>query len=237
MTRRLGGATVGVGKVAGAAVAALLALAAIAPAASAHGGRSQDYDSVMRSVGLADAGVQLEVLDGDDRLELRNRTGKTVVVEGYDGEPYARLSPDGKVEVNRNSPALYLNRDRLARVDVPDYATGDAAPRWRTLNRSGRFEWHDHRIHWMGTEAPEQVTDEGQRTKIYDWRVPYSVGDRKGEATGTLFWRGRPGQSFPVAAAVALGAVLIGGVALVVVVRRRRRRPDRPVAEPGREAW
>ena len=137
----------------GAAVLALLALATAATGALAHGGGSTDYISEVSAVRPA-AGVDVTVLDRDDRLELRNDSGRTVVVEGYDGEPYARLLPDGTVAVNLNSPAYYLNQDRFAKVDLPARADGDAPPAWKVVDRSGRFEWHDHRMHWMGAGRP-----------------------------------------------------------------------------------
>jgi hypothetical protein len=214
----------------GAVALALLALATAATATLAHGGGGTDYTSEIRAVAPA-GGLAVEVLDRDDRLALRNDSGETVVVEGYDGEPYARLSPDGTVAVNRNSPALYLNEDRFADVDVPRRADGDAAPDWQVVDRSGRFEWHDHRIHWMGADRPPAVRDPQRRTKVFDWKVPLRVGGRPGAVSGTLAWVGRPDDGLPIVAAIALAAVVLAGGVLVVAVRRRRSR------DGGREAW
>lgn len=225
----------------GAAALTLIASAVAAPAALAHGGGSPDYISEVDSVQPADAGLTVDVLDRDDRLLLRNRGEQTVVVIGYDGEPYVRLAADGTVAVNRNSPALYLNDDRFADVDVPDNADGDAAPDWDVVNRDGQYEWHDHRIHWMSEGTlPPAVTDTGAETKVFDWTVPLRVGDREGGIDGTLTWVGRPGGGFPVAAAVALAAIVLGGLALVVFVRRRRggdRGDGDRAAKPAGEAW
>jgi hypothetical protein len=220
----------------GVVVAALLALIAT-PAAFAHGGGGTDYSSKIRSVTPAVPGLRVHVLDRDDRLELRNRSGRTVVVEGYSREPYIRLSGDGTVEVNRRSPALYLNEDRLGATDVPASADERAAPRWKRVSGSGRFTWHDHRIHWMGAKRPDQVRELGARTKIFDWKVPMRVGARRGEVAGTLFWAGRPGQSFPLGAGIGLAVAILGGLALVVFVRRGRRRSSGAASQPEREAW
>jgi hypothetical protein len=217
----------------GAALVALIALAMAATNAHAHGGGGLDYISKVRS---APNGLSVEVLDRDDRLVLRNDSGRTAVVEGYDGEPYARLSPDGTVEVNLNSPAHYLNEDRFADVDLPARADEKAAPAWKRVDGSGSFEWHDHRMHWMGAGRPPAVEDPERRTKVFDWDVPLRVGASPGSVTGTLTWVGRPGGGFPVAAAIALGAVVVGGIVLVVVVRRRRR-GDGGAAKPRAEAW
>jgi hypothetical protein len=221
----------------GAVLVALIALALAATNALAHGGGSLDYISKVRS---APDGLTVEVLDRDDRLVLRNDSGRTVIVEGYNGEPYARLDADGTVEVNLNSPAHYLNDDRFADVDLPARADEKSAPAWKRVDRSGSFEWHDHRMHWMSTGRPPVVEDPGERTKVFDWDVPVRVGGSPASVTGTLTWVGRTDDSFPVAAAVALGAVVLGGIVLVVVVRRRRRsRGGGGEAEPKpqTEAW
>ncbi len=218
----------------GAVLVALIALALAATNAHAHGGGGLDYISKVRS---APDGTAVEVLERDDRLVLRNGSGKTVVVEGYNGEPYARLGADGTVEVNLNSPAHYLNEDRFAKVDLPARADEQAAPAWERVDRSGSFEWHDHRMHWMGAGRPPAVEDPERRTKVFDWAVPLRVGSSPGSVTGTLTWVGRADDSFPVAAAVALGAVVLGGIVLVVVVRRRRRGGDGGATKPQAEAW
>ncbi len=219
----------------GAALVALIALALAATNALAHGGGGLDYISEVRR---APDGIGVEVLERDDRLVLRNDSGKTVVVEGYNGEPYARLSPDGTVEVNLNSPARYLNEDRFADVDLPARADERAAPAWKRVDRSGSFEWHDHRMHWMGAGRPPAVEDPERRTKVFDWDVPLRVGGTAGSVAGTLTWVGRADDGFPVAAAVALGAVVLGGIGLVVAVRRRRRRAGGGgEAKPRAEAW
>ena len=102
-----------------AAAAALLALTVASPAALAHGGGSPNYISKVEEVTPEGAGVRATVLERDDRLLLRAPRAGTVTVEGYNGEPYARVRGDGTVEVNRRSPALYLNRDRDGESSCP----------------------------------------------------------------------------------------------------------------------
>ena len=59
-------------------------------------------------------GVSVNVLGGDERLRLSNYSGKTVVILGYQGEPYLRFTASG-VFANELSPASYLNRMRKPR--------------------------------------------------------------------------------------------------------------------------
>jgi hypothetical protein len=205
-----------------AAAAVALLLAAWAPAAHAHQG-NPNFRSVVDGITPADTGVQLSIVNYDDSFELISRSGRTVVVEGYDGEPYARVLPDRTVQLNRSSPAYYLNDDRFGGVKVPASASASAAPRWETQDRSGRLIWHDHRMHWMGRNRPPAVTDAGVRTKIFDYSVPLRVDGRPAAIRGALYWVGEPGGGMPVAAIVALVLLALGSVALVVVVRRRRR--------------
>lgn len=213
------------------AVAALVAATLAAHPASAHEG-DPNYESVVTDPGPE--GLEVRVLSGDDRLEVRNTTGKLVVIEGYEGEPYARLLADGRVQVNTRSPATYLNEDPRGDVDVPKTADPDAPPQWKTVEGTGRFEFHDHRIHWMADGDPPQVRDDrAERQEVFDWRVPVTVGGESAAIAGTLWWRGTGGGP-PTGAIVAMAAIVLGGIALVVVVRRRRGRDRR---EGEAEAW
>jgi hypothetical protein len=216
------------------ALSALFALAA-APTALAHQG-NPNYRSVIDGVVPNLPGVKLQVLNLDDRLELQNTSGKTVVVKGYQGEPYARLLADGTVQVNRNSPAFYLNNDRTSTGKVPANAKPGAAPDWKVIDSTGRFQWHDHRIHWMSTIPPKQVTDKSKRTKVFDWKVPLQVGATAASVDGTLFWAGTGGGGTPMAAYAGLALIALLGLGAVLVVRRRRG-DAAPVGTTEAEAW
>src|SRR3954447_831933 len=100
-----------------AAVSTLIALAA-APAANAHQG-NPNYRSVVERVLPKGPGLRPQGLNLDDRLELQNTTGRTATIQGYQGEPYARVLGNGTVEVNRSSPAFYLNDARTSTGKVP----------------------------------------------------------------------------------------------------------------------
>jgi hypothetical protein len=208
---------------AGAAAATLLL--AVAPAALAHEGNPH-YRSTVTSVTPAVKGLTVTVLNYDDRLELSNFSGQDVVIDDYKGKPYARVLADRTVEVNTNSEAFYLNDNRYADVKVP---TGlGTEPRWKVLDRTGRFQWHDHRMHYMSPTVPPKVTDQDRKTRIFDWKVPVTIGGEKGSIAGTLDWVPLPGSSLPVGLIWASAAVLIVLLAGVFLVRRRR---------PVGEAW
>ena len=215
------------------ALSALFALTC-APTALAHQG-NPNYRSVIDRVTPNVPGIRLQVLNLDDRLELQNTSGKTVLVKGYQGEPYARILGDGTVEVNHNSPAFYLNNDRTSTGKVPANATPGAKPDWQIVDRAGRFQWHDHRIHWMSTITPKQVRDKSKRTKVFDWTVPVQVGSTNASVNGTLFWAGTGGGGAPVGAYGGLAAIALLGLGAVLIVRRRRAPAAAGAAEV--EAW
>jgi hypothetical protein len=219
----------------GVAGVALAALCIAATPALAHEG-NPNYKSEVRQIAPAAQGLEAQVLNNDDRIQFVYDGDETLVVEGYRDEPYLRFSPDGRVEVNRRSPAAYLNQDRYAKVALPEQADHEAAPQWETVADTGRYDWHDHRIHWMGGEGtmPPQVKDESERTKVFDWDIPMAAAGQPLEVRGTLTWLGVDEGGFPVGAALSLGVALLAGVALIVVVRRRRAREPAGVAK---EAW
>jgi hypothetical protein len=204
----------------------------VAVQAWAHSG-NPNYRSEIRALVPAVPGIDVEVLNYDDRLLLTNKSSRTVLVRGYEKEPYIRIDGDGTVQVNKHSPSFYLNEDRFAQVEVPAEANEKAAPQWQTVSKTGRYEWHDHRIHWMSKETPPQVKDKDKPTKISDWRVPIQVGDQKANLTGALRWEPSD-SSIPPAAFIALGGVALASL-LLISTSRRMRRGKRP-AKRG-EAW
>jgi hypothetical protein len=198
--------------------------------ALAHEG-NPDFRSEIRAIEPATPGLSVEVLDFDDSLRLLNRSDGVVVIRGYDGEPYARIDSDGTVELNRRSPAYYLNQDRFANVQVPPSANADAAPQWEQVDRSGALTWHDHRAHYMGEGTPPQVKDEGEETKVFDYLVPIEVDGRPGAIQGTLTWVGED-TSFPIAPFIGLALVAALGLAVLLIRRRRGAQ-----SEEAKEAW
>ncbi len=184
-------------------------------------GSNFNYRSEITSITPNVKGLSIEVLEFADRLILTNDTGRTVTVYGYSGEPYARVRPNGTTEQNVRSPAVYLNTNFYGNVTVPASASASLPPKWVTVDRTGSFEWHDHRIHWMSPVTPPQVKDKGKRTLIFHWSVPISVGAQKGVVDGQLFWVPDSSKA-PVAAIVALIAIVAAAIVFVVWVRRRR---------------
>jgi hypothetical protein len=199
-------------------------------------GSNFDYRSYISSISPGTPGLDVEVLAFADRLLLRNHTGRTVTIYGYSGEPYARVLADGTAEQNVRSPAVYLNTNFYADVTVPPSASTGATPKWVVVDRTGQFEWHDHRIHWMSPVTPPQVKDKGRRTKIFDWSVPIAVGAQRGAVSGQLFWVPESSKA-PTGAIVTLVLIVAASIAFVLFVRRRRARDVAPVAvAPGGEA-
>jgi hypothetical protein len=202
--------------------AGAVALAAAAPAAG-HGG-NPDYRSTVRAVEPPIRGIEVRVLNYDDRLEMVNRTGRTVAIPGYDDEPYLRIRGDGTVQVNRRSPSYYVNSERYGLSAPPPQADSKAPPQWQTVSKTGRYEWHDHRVHYMSKATPQQVTDEDKRTKVFDWKVPMTVGTRPAAIRGDLYWQPGSSSGAPAGAIVAFGIfVLVTGAFMGVVTLRRRR--------------
>jgi hypothetical protein len=211
--------------------------ALIAPAAL---GKNAAVVSELEGVQPPANGLDLEVTGGDRFLVLTNGTTKEVVVKGYDDEPYLRFLPSRVVEVNTRAPSKYANEDRYALRPIPAEASSDATPKWQAVSRDGSYRWFDHRIHLMEKGKPPQVTDEDQRTKIFDWNVPMTVGGQPVNAVGTLEWV--PASSSGASPLLFLGlgalALLIGGGALAMLRRRRARLPTSPGGPKApEEAW
>jgi hypothetical protein len=203
------------------ALLGLVALAAVPVAALAHGG-NPNFRSIFNGLSTPLPGVEVQVIGYDSLYELRSTAKEPVTIYGYDGEPYSRILPDGTVQQNTNSPAVYLNNDEFGTAPVPAHAHKGAPVVWKTVDKTATITWHDHRMHYIGTGKPPKVTDTQKKTKIFDYTIPIAEGATKSSITGTLFWVGPAGGGFPVGAGIAFAILLLGSAVLVVTVRRRR---------------
>ena len=203
-------------------VAALVACL-VAASAQAHFDTAKlGYRSTIKEVEPPIPGVRAKVLYGDDQVWLENRSGKTVVIDGYGGEPYLRFAPEG-IFVNINSPAGYLNQDRYGKSTVPASASPEAAPNWKQLAGGDVWAWHDHRIHYMSPAYPPVISaapDEPHR--VFDWKVPATANGERFHITGSLDYMPPPknDDSFPFALVIALAVVIGGGMVGLFFLRR-----------------
>jgi hypothetical protein len=178
------------------------------------------YVSTVSAVVPNILGVNALVLGGDDRLRISNYSGKTIVVLGYEGEPYLRFDKSG-VYANTLSPAAHLNRFRRPRPLQPGVADPSASPRWRRVAPGVTYEWHDHRIHWTGHEPPRGVQEHRDRIqRIFTWRVPGRADGARFAISGFLGYAPNPAakQDGSSTSGWLLGAGIAGGVLAVAAL-------------------
>lgn len=186
------------------------------PPAGADPAGPTDYRSEVIAIEPPVAGLTARMIGGDAFLELTVEPGLTVVVTGYQGEPYLRFLADGTVQENRRSPTAFLNDDRFGEGDVDPDADADASPDWRAVASSGRYAWHDHRTHWMGRDRPLGA-EPGDR--VVEGVVPLLVDDEPVAVTvaSTL----QPGPAVaPVLVGLLAGAGIVGAASLLGGIRR-----------------
>ncbi|MGQ0825762.1 MAG: hypothetical protein ACT4OX_12195 [Actinomycetota bacterium] len=185
-----------------AAIVGTVFVGTAAPAA-AHGVGGRDPTNVrvrVFPIEPAIPGVEIRLVEFDDRLELRNTTAADVVVLGYTGEPYLRVGPDG-VHENVRSPAVFVNRTNDPPASVPARFDASAPPEWRRLGDDDVVRWHDHRAHPMGQTG--------------DFVIGIEVGGRTVEVRGDITIV-RPGAWWP-------WLLVVAGFAVVVTFLMRRR--------------
>lgn len=209
-------------------------------------GKGGRFESEVRAIVPAVNGLEAKVIDGDQFLQITNGSGKTVVVKGYDNEPYLRFLPDKTVDRNAVAPATYLNADRQGLTPIPKSAKPKAPPEWRRIASDGRYRWFDHRIHITTKGTPKELRNVTEKKKVFNWTVPMLVNGEPVRATGTLFFdpASDSGGGFPVWAGIVIGLAVLVLLALAATMRRRRRPAPAgtpPAARPSREkddeAW
>jgi hypothetical protein len=206
------------------AAATALLTGASPVAAEAHT-RTQETTNVTSTITHAPDldGVSWTMHTGGLLIEVEHRGTGTLIVEGYDGEPYLRITPEG-VEHNRRSAATYLNAERYSTVTLPPAVDPDAPPDWVHVSDEPHMLWHDHRTHWMSPQPPGFVdtgplartlmrmelvgpvgtagADQGPFT---EWEVPLHHDGQATALRGQLEWHDPP----PAWPWLALAALLV----------------------------
>jgi hypothetical protein len=226
--------------------AAFAVLSLFAPVAlGADESSTKNYQTKLDAIQPEVKGLDATTEGGDRYLVVKNKTGKTVLVPGYDEEPYLRFLPSGEVDANANSPAKYLNEIRFGTPDtvtLPRSALLGGRPKWQKVSDDGSYKWFDHRIHWMEKQPPPIVKDESKRTKIFDWKVPAKVGATPVTLAGTLSWvpasSSSSGLSTGGILALVAGALAVLAMAAILLRRRRGSAPGPPRGDKApKEAW
>lgn len=194
-----------------------LAAASLLSVAPAHIGsgdsvQARNTESVVESVSPAlPSGVKVSIVGFDTFVRIESQ-GHDVLVEGYEEEPYLRISKDGTVDVNDSSMTTVLNSDRYANVDLSTFVKSDI-PKWRTVRTDGVAMWHDHRSHWMSPKPPAVVDNKGT---VLTWTIPLTVDGNTVAVNGSLYLRDEASKLWWL---VAVGAV----IASVLLAMSRRR--------------
>jgi hypothetical protein len=223
----------------GCALGALTGLAAIVLGpvpAVAHAPAQQVPDAayyrteITGGVTPAMTGITASVDPGGEWIELSNTGSATVMVLGYTGEPYLRITAAG-AEENQLSQTTYLNRALFADSVPTGQGTGSSvAPAWKQIGTTGKARWHDHRIHWMGRDRPPVVaSDPTHPHRVGDWTVHATADGTAFEVHGALQWLGKPanaGKTSPVQAwllTLLVGMAVVVGMLTIALIRGRRR--------------
>lgn len=198
---------------------------AAAPAGAADGdaGDAAYYRSSVTQIRPDVPGLQVRVGATDSRITLVNRTGKTVIVVGYAGEEYLRITPDG-VSENVDSLSSALNAAPNP-GEFPSTAADavNRPARWVTRSSAPEYTWRDYRVMWTNARRPPVVAaDPHQEHQVFRWGLQLRVDSQPVLVIGEVRWTGTPWVS-PLYVGL-LTAVLLVLVSVGVVVLRSRRR-------------
>jgi len=214
----------------GALFSALAVLAAASPAA-AHTGTLPDanyYSSTITSVTPAVSGLDFSLLKNGESITLTNHTGQTVIVLGYTGEDYLRITPTG-VDENVNSLSSFLNGSLIISGLPQELGQGaqQKPPQWKHVSNTPSYTWHDHRMHWMAQQRPPVVAaDPRHAHKVFDWSMSLTADDRPVTVRGTLTWVGAPaftGRTVALVVAIGTASIAVAGLIGVPILAARRR--------------
>jgi hypothetical protein len=179
--------------------------------ASAHivgtGGSPTDYRTVLTGIRPAAPAVAVTVGLGGQWVRVTNQGAATILIPGYQGEPFLQLS-DNQVQVNQLSSTAFQTGLIPA---APAPGTPAAAPAWKKLSEGSGAVWTDGRI------APPQSSPASG-----SWQLPLVVDGQQVTALGTRDLIPSP-SPWPWLVALVILVVAVGALG-------RRRDWHRPIA-------
>lgn len=204
-----------------AVLAVLFALINPVPAA-AHivgtGGSPTNYRTMVTAIRPAVMSVAVTVGLGGQWVRVTNQGSAEIVVLGYRGEPFLRLSQD-RVQVNElSSTAAETGQAR----GIPASQDPAAEPRWMPLRDGDSTTWTDARI-----DPPQAEANQSQRASE-SWELPLVVDGQQVTVLGTRD-RIPPPSPWPWVAALALLAAAVAAIGWM----RNWRRPLAAVVAAG----
>lgn len=152
-----------------------VALALINPVpATAHvvgtGGSPSNYQTAVTAIRPALPGVAAAVGLGGQFVRITNQGAATIVILGYRGEPFLRLSPH-LVEVNQLSGTAA----QTGLIPVAPAPGNPAEPKWARSSDENSVAWTDARI------APPAQS----RAASESWKLPLIVDGQQVSVVGT----------------------------------------------------
>jgi hypothetical protein len=157
-------------------------------------------------------------------LFVDSTAGQPVTILGADGEPFARIGPDG-TEVNVHSPVYAA--DLQARGQAPSEDVDPSSPpEWRQTSKSPKMGWLDLRAR----PATLEPADPGRRTVLADWTIPVEAAGQRAEIRGVTTYvpLHETAGGLAVVWIVIVGALI--GVGLGISARLLTLRYRRPTA-------
>jgi hypothetical protein len=221
----------------GATLIAVTAMISSGRADAAVGPDSQYYRSSPVGITPEAPGVEFMVHDNAGSVMLTNATGtKTVIVTGYSGEDYLKITPTSVYE-NSNSLTAALNKTDGKSAPPARLTTGKKLPvKWvRTGAVTNSVMWKDFRVRWNSQQRPPIVADDPQSPhEVFAWAVPIKVDGRSSIVRGSVNWTGAPApaETKHYSVAIGLGVAFLIVLLLMISASARRRRGERNRARP-----
>ncbi|MDQ3987700.1 MAG: hypothetical protein M3291_00595 [Actinomycetota bacterium] len=174
--------------------------------AAAHiaGGASPTNSrSAVTEISPAGSGVGVTVGLGGQFVRVSDRGAEEIVIVGYRGEPFLRLSQQG-VQVNPRSTTAEQTGQLPPTSQSADTGSADTGEQWVTLSDGDSVSWTDARAD--GRSLPEGASESWTLPLVVDGRPVTILGMRTGLAAPS------PWPWVAALGLVALAVAALGGI-------------------------